>query len=88
MNKLIYIEIRDKETGGNRIATEFELAEPYIHALHPLNRNREIPFDLRAQEDAKNQQLLRAQVTKIVAERFNSLLEKQDPQNGYSPSNA
>lgn len=75
-----------EEHTTNDFAIEFKFDGPYRRAFEPLNRNRELLFDVRAQHDAAEQQEFRKQVCSLVSQKFDELLRYRDTINGYPPA--
>ena len=72
-----------------RIEHNVELRSPLADALSPLPRDREIPFAITAQEQARIMQQQRRDAARIIADYLTEFLLKtftaKDPIQGYSP---
>lgn len=71
---------------GKRLAAVVNVAE-HIFALLPSER--ELPWEIQAQEKARMQIRLRREIARDLGEQLAAkileLIEREDPQHGYSP---
>jgi len=76
--------------GGKKLTGAIQVAETtYNESFAPLPRNREIPFEYKAQERAAMQVAFRQKIARDlgqqIAWKLLELIEAEDPQHGYSP---
>ena len=75
---------------GKRLCADVLVAEHFFEdSFAPLPRDRELPFAIRAQEQAAKQKRMRTDIARTLGEQLAvkviELIEREDPVNGYSP---